>query len=66
MQRILIGVRERVVQLRISETPRVMGLRERQQGGLTAGELEQGGTHAFSVAHPAQRCARPCGATRFS
>jgi hypothetical protein len=37
----LVGVRERVVELRIREAACVMGAREREKGGLATGELEE-------------------------
>jgi hypothetical protein len=37
--RVLVAVRERMVQLRIGQAPGVMGPRERQEGGVAAGEL---------------------------
>jgi hypothetical protein len=37
--RVLVLVRERVVQLRVFEAARMMRLREREEGGVAAGEL---------------------------
>jgi hypothetical protein len=37
--RMLVAVRERVVQLRIRQTARVMRVSEREEGGVAAGEL---------------------------
>jgi hypothetical protein len=47
---VLAGMRERMVQLRILETPRVVGGGEGQESLLTAGELVQRGPHVESVA----------------
>jgi hypothetical protein len=47
---VLAGMRERVVQLRVLETPRVVCSGEGQESLLTAGELVQRGPHVESVA----------------
>jgi hypothetical protein len=39
--RVLVLVRERMVELRIGEAARVMRLRQREKGGFAAGELEE-------------------------
>ena len=49
--RVLVVVGERMVELRIRETARVMGLREREQRSLPTGELEQRRAHGESLAH---------------
>lgn len=49
----LPGVGERVVQLRVLETPRVVRRNQREKRGLTPGELEQCGTQV-SVTHPVE------------
>ena len=36
---VLVGVRERVIQLRIGQAARMVRLREREEGGVAAGEL---------------------------
>jgi hypothetical protein len=42
MLRVLVGVRERVVELRIREAACVVSARQRQEGGFAARELEEG------------------------
>ena len=39
MLRVLVGMRERVIQLGIGQAARMMRLREREEGGVAAGEL---------------------------
>ena len=51
MLRMLVGVRERMIELGIGKTPRMMVSREREQSGLAAGELEQRRAHTRSLTH---------------
>ena len=53
MLRMLIGVREGMVELRIGNTSRVMRCGEREKSGLATGELEQRGAHEQIVADQA-------------
>jgi hypothetical protein len=51
--RMLVRVRERMVQLGIGQASGVMGPRQLEQRGVTAGELVQRGAHVTSVAQRA-------------
>ncbi len=42
MLRVLVAVRERMVQLGVRQAARVMGAGERKKGGVAAGELVEG------------------------
>jgi hypothetical protein len=54
MLRMLVVVRERVVELGIREATRVVGGGEGEKRTLAAGELEQRRTHAERLAQPAR------------
>ena len=60
----LVVVRERMVELGIGEAARVVRRGEREERLLAAGELEQGGSHAPSLARAAREAqsATPQGA----
>ncbi len=51
MLRVLVVVRERMVELRVGQAARVVGAGEGEERGLAAGELEQAGTHSARIPH---------------
>jgi len=58
MLRVLPGMRERVIQLRVLETPLVMCRGQGEKCSFPPGEREQRGTHHVSVAYRTQEASR--------